>query len=225
MKLIIPGQPIAKQRARTLHRGNKTWSYNPQYKEELKYKLALKREIDENGLHFELDDFIHLNILFYVSPPISSPTRFKMHCMWNLEHPTKFDCDNAIKWVCDASNEILYNDDRQIISISATKQYSNTPRTEIDIMTIHKFNLDENSLKVLSHFDPNKLSEFISDAQKIAQLNPQDINQLQGINKENFLSFSSSLITDFAMRYGDELKKIKSHNDKSIKNRIGKPIC
>jgi Holliday junction resolvase RusA-like endonuclease len=41
-----------------------------------------------------------------------------------LKYP-KGDLDNYVKLVLDALNRILYHDDKQIVSLHASKQYSN----------------------------------------------------------------------------------------------------
>lgn len=51
--------------------------------------------------------------------------------------PTKKpDLDNIMKCVTDALNEIAYQDDKQIVSASIEKYYSEEPRVEVAIMEI-----------------------------------------------------------------------------------------
>lgn len=51
--------------------------------------------------------------------------------------PTKKpDIDNVIKVIADALNGVAYDDDKQIIDVSARKVYSETPRVDVRIRII-----------------------------------------------------------------------------------------
>lgn len=47
------------------------------------------------------------------------------------------DLDNIQKSVFDALNKIAYVDDKQIVQISASKMWSNQPRTEVVLTGVH----------------------------------------------------------------------------------------
>ena len=53
-----------------------------------------------------------------------SYTKKKIQAIINGEiKPAKPDCDNVIKGICDGCNKIIFKDDVQIYSITATKSY------------------------------------------------------------------------------------------------------
>jgi Holliday junction resolvase RusA-like endonuclease len=45
----------------------------------------------------------------------------------------KPDADNIMKAIADALNGIAYKDDSQIVNVTITKWYSDTPRVEVAI--------------------------------------------------------------------------------------------
>ena len=45
MKLVIPGQPLAKARAKAMQKGSKRWKYDPQENEKISMKWKLKSEM------------------------------------------------------------------------------------------------------------------------------------------------------------------------------------
>ena len=70
----------------------------------------------------------------YVRLPIpkSHSKKRLQACLEGLERPiTKPDLDNVIKAAGDAINGIIFKDDRQIVSIHATKKYDANPGIEI----------------------------------------------------------------------------------------------
>lgn len=225
MKIIIPGNPIPWKRTKSFFKNNKMWSYNTQKIQKNHIKSIILQEIDQKALKFELENFLFLSYHFYVLPPLSRCIQNKAHCMWHLEHPTKFDLDNCIKMYNDCFNNLIYNDDRQIISIHATKQYSNNPRTEITIMPFQNLQLDSNTLSVLGIFDPQKLMEFISDAQKISKIPIENMETLEIHSNGQFLNNTASILIDFSLKYASELTKIKKNVTKTEFNCTAKPIC
>ena len=121
-RIVIPGNPIPQPR----HRISGNRRYIPKkhlihaYKQFI--QLQAKKSIKE-----PMGSPIILNVTFYIRQPKTC----------NRTYPTvRPDLDNYMKGVMDALNGILYYDDSQIIRIIATKQYSNEPRTVINIHEI-----------------------------------------------------------------------------------------
>ena len=57
---------------------------------------------------------VHLDFIFSFARP-KKPSR---------PYPGRSDLDNLIKGICDSANKILFDDDSQVVSISARKQYA-----------------------------------------------------------------------------------------------------
>lgn len=61
---------------------------------------------------------LSIALTFFIRPPKRKVRDFPS---------VKPDLDNFVKGVCDAANEILWDDDAQVCEISAAKIYSETP--------------------------------------------------------------------------------------------------
>jgi Holliday junction resolvase RusA-like endonuclease len=120
---ILPGKPIPLQRHRTAN-GH---AYDPQKKEKLYTGLQLRQIHGDRPLH---TGPLQLTVTFYFKPPQNNKK------LLNTYHFSKPDTDNCIKYICDASQDILFHNDSQIAQIIATKLYSQDERTEFIIVPL-----------------------------------------------------------------------------------------
>jgi len=125
MRFIILGKPIAWARPRL--RINKFW--DSQKKNKLDYSLILESQRTTKEV---LMGPLSLTIEFHMPIPSSIP-KTKQQGMDGMIHTSRPDLDNMIKFVADACNQILYNDDAQIAFIQAKKVYSLEPKTIIEL--------------------------------------------------------------------------------------------
>ena len=128
--ITIPGQPQGKARARTVNRNGITRTYTPQKTSDYESLIALCYKAQGGGYHpYEP---IQLHIQAYYEIPKSWSRKIMAAAINGERLPAvKPDCDNVIKIVADALNGIAYRDDKQIISVSMTKYYSQEPRLEL----------------------------------------------------------------------------------------------
>lgn len=54
----------------------------------------------------------------------------------NQVHPGKPDLDNVAKAVLDALNGVVYQDDKQVIRLTATKRYGSAPMVEVFVYEV-----------------------------------------------------------------------------------------
>jgi Holliday junction resolvase RusA-like endonuclease len=129
--VTIRGNPIAKKRPRFVRRGKFVGTYNCQETEEGKFKWELLSQIGEMK---PLEVPIRLTCRFFM--PIPASISNKKRALYEgcaVAHTKKPDLDNLIKFVKDCGNGVLWKDDSQIISITASKAYHPSPATEIRI--------------------------------------------------------------------------------------------
>lgn len=130
LKIIIPGNPIAKKRPRFARRGKFVTTYNPQVSEEGKFIVMMQTQL--NG-HQPIPKGtpIQLQCFFNMPVPDSMPKKYRDI----RPHTKKPDLDNMIKFVKDCANGILWADDSQVFSVHASKEYAHktNPSTEIII--------------------------------------------------------------------------------------------
>jgi len=132
IKLVIPGVPIPKARPRFARRGKFVQTYNCQEKEERYFRDICRLQTAHEPISKDIS--IHLNCRFYM--PIPESWTKKKHAELKsvgISHIKKPDVDNMIKFVKDCLNGLVWHDDSQVTSLSAEKEYSYNPRTEIII--------------------------------------------------------------------------------------------
>lgn len=69
--------------------------------------------------------------MVFVMPIPESWSKKKRWDALNKAHMTKPDLDNLIKGCTDALNGVVWQDDKQIVSVEATKVYGFEPRIEL----------------------------------------------------------------------------------------------
>lgn len=129
--LIIHGKPIAKKRPRFVRRGKFVGTYNCQETEEGKFKWDLLAQVGEMK---PIETAIHLTCRFFMPIPESvSKKKRVLYVGCAMPHVKKPDLDNLVKFVKDCANGVLWRDDSQVISLTASKAYHPEPGTEIII--------------------------------------------------------------------------------------------
>jgi Holliday junction resolvase RusA-like endonuclease len=127
MKLIIPGEPCAKQRPKfgngRTYTPEKTVNYETLVRQ---LYIQATKEYHEGALR------LIVNAFFSIPKSTSKKNREKM--LQGIIRPTKRpDWDNIGKIVSDALNTIAYHDDSYIVDARVRKWYSDTPRVEVEI--------------------------------------------------------------------------------------------
>ena len=135
----VPGEPVAKGRPRAVVMPgggppNKrirmvTPEKTRQYEEHVRAYATLAM-----AEHGELTGPLAVDLTFVLKRP--KRLMRKKDPIWRLPHTGRPDLDNLIKSVCDGMNGTLYEDDAQIVEISALKLYAGKgedPHVEIRV--------------------------------------------------------------------------------------------
>lgn len=131
-QLTIDGVPVAKGRPRLGRYGTYTPKKTQEYEEYVKMCWVAKY-----GSIQPSEQSLEVNIVFYLPIPKSVNKKQRAEMLdGRIKHTKKPDIDNLIKSVLDALNGIAYSDDSKIIKVAAEKQYSEKPRTEIQISEV-----------------------------------------------------------------------------------------
>lgn len=221
MKIVIQGDPIPKARARHFQRGKRTITYDPQHEEKNHVRYLFQKEMrrafdsDIKQIAMEASNLaygklFHLSIHFYLPVNDSDSEAQRNAKLWGLEPCNKKpDCSNMLKFYEDAANEILYPDDSMIVSGDFKKSFDKNPRTEINIMTKKELKLNEKAQGILKVFGPDKLKEFLTDVLLLTRIHPQEVDEADRDDRELWLTSAACLLSDFAIKYADSLKKIR----------------
>lgn len=130
IKLIIPGNPVAKARPRVSKFGTHNTEKTVNYETLIKELFIISRQKKLEGmLKMELDCYFKI-------PKKTSKVKTTKMLNDEIRPVVRPDIDNIIKIICDGLNGLAYKDDSQIVDIDAGKYYSDTPRVEINIMSI-----------------------------------------------------------------------------------------
>lgn len=130
MKIVIIGEPRGKQRPRFNMRTGTT--YTPS--ETVAYEKAVHAAYYEAGGNEETKchGAVELLIKAYYGIPKTAPKSAKDMMLQGLRKPNrKPDIDNVIKIVMDGLTGAAYDDDKQVVSVSAMKIYGGEPRVEV----------------------------------------------------------------------------------------------
>ena len=137
IKITIPIEPVEQARPRAVRMRRGVRLYDPakvkKYKDQLAARVRQLLPIDEPLTTGPLD--VRLKFYRHIQQSISKKERELR--LSGAHRPTvKPDTDNYIKSTLDALNGLLWSDDNQIVDLSASKFYSDSPRVEIEVREI-----------------------------------------------------------------------------------------
>ena len=120
----VDANPVGKQRARYVKRGNFVQAYTPE-KTRTYETLIRDAAIEAMGTSEPLETPVTLYLYIRVPIPKSHSKKKVEACLNGLDQPIKKpDASNILKSVEDGMNGIVYKDDSQIINLHVTKVYS-----------------------------------------------------------------------------------------------------
>lgn len=130
MLIEIPGKPIALQR----HRHHAGGTFDPQKREKEFYAVYVQSTFREPPL----EEALAVQIDYIYVPPKSWSKKKKEAAMGAMKISTP-DLSNLVKFTEDALNGVLWEDDKQIVALKASKCYGECEKT---ILKVEK--VDEN---------------------------------------------------------------------------------
>lgn len=136
IELVIEGEPIGKGRPRVTNRGSFAHAYTPSKTKNYE-RLIQNTFLSKYNYEDILQGPIEANIVAYFPIPSSVSKKKQSLLLNNFEkHTKKPDIDNVVKSVFDALNNLAFEDDSNIIRVSAKKLYSTNPRVELELKEV-----------------------------------------------------------------------------------------
>jgi len=133
VEFTVYGNPTAKGRPKFARRGNFVAAYTPKKTADNAKIISGEAMVAMLGRK-PLECALKCVISFYMPIPKSTSKKDVAKMLsGEIRHIKKPDLDNLVKQTTDGMNGIVYIDDAQIIWLSASKHYSDNPRTEIII--------------------------------------------------------------------------------------------
>jgi len=240
MKIVIPGPPVPKMRARFFKKGISIHSYDPQHADKNHTKnymmLQVRRAMNDKdkktaieATDLSLNSLFSIEMHFHLPIPKMEARSKKNSKLCGFDRcNTKPDLDNLEKFYLDCANGILFHDDRMIISLQSKKTYSENPRTEIHILPIKQVSLPDKAKKIITTFEPDQLKEFLSDANSFREFCFEDLEKMNDKDKEKWFLDTASQLSFFVRKHGETLKKLNKYKDFDEENEKfshGKTLC
>jgi len=130
LTLILDGKPQALQRHRSLIRDGRIVCYDPsisQKAEAVKQILSQLAYKVEDKFAIRAIEYLSIDFVFCFKYPFKK-NRSNAH--FNSKRP---DIDNLVKFYLDVMQEILFDDDKKVVDLSAKKIYSETEKIIITL--------------------------------------------------------------------------------------------
>lgn len=125
----VPGEPQGKGRHRSTRTGH---IYTP--KKTAVYENLVKMEYIRQCNHYFGEAPVEVHIKALLAIPSSAPKKRKMEMLLGRLLPTKKpDISNITKAIEDGLNGIAYKDDAQIVDLTVSKRYAETPGVVVTI--------------------------------------------------------------------------------------------
>lgn len=215
MKLTIPGNPIAKKRAKHAKRGNLTITYDPQQKEKLDVKAKLCALLDTyyspNEEVKKISEAHYLKVCFTFCLPIpaSDSKNIQSEKLWGFQFPaTKPDIDNLEKFYLDCANGILWSDDRKVVELSSKKIYGKQTYVKIEIEEKKGFSMTERWSEIIKCFTPDELDIFLHDANNLGVYSTTDQFYASDEIKKEYLETVAGFIAIFVANHAEKIKRL-----------------
>ena len=132
ISITIPGEPVAKGRARAFIRHGHIGHYTPEKtaRYESLVKLAALQAMTGQA---PIEGPVLLIIRAFMTIPVSWSKKKQLAASsGEVAHTKRPDLDNILKSIKDGLNQVVWKDDAQVIAVCASKSYG-TPRVEVEI--------------------------------------------------------------------------------------------
>jgi len=248
MIIELVGDPIPKARHRYFIRHGAICSYDPQEeaKNATRHLLAAKfrdqlnhedRKISIEASNLTRSNVFKVDLYFGLPIPKSATQSERSLLLWIGEANTKPDVDNLAKFYLDCANGILWPDDKQVVSLTVKKSFTDKPKTVIKIEGTRIMTLHSSIEGILKIMDPAEFLEFTIDVLNAYEdfckdFTPDKIRD--GIptdaDRQEYATRAALLLSRLADTHADKLKKIKTKYPNfwkewtGIQNKIAKGL-
>lgn len=131
-RVVLDGQPVAKERPRFSVRGGFARAYTPAKTRSYEDRLRMVAEVEMDHARL-FDGALEVCVEAVLTIPKSwSRKRRDMAAVGRIRPTGRLDVDNIAKSL-DALNGVVWKDDGQIVRLFVMKRYGNEPRLQITV--------------------------------------------------------------------------------------------
>jgi len=130
LRFTVPGQPVAKGRARSAVRGGRVVHYTPVKTMDYERRVRLAAQ--------DAMEVLGRDVLIAGAVSVRLVATFEIPASWSKAkrsaadmHTIKPDLDNVVKAVFDGCNNAVWLDDCQVCALDASKGYGTVPGVEV----------------------------------------------------------------------------------------------
>lgn len=133
---IVPGVAVGKGRPKFARRGNFVTAYTPEKTASYENLVKLAAHRAMNGRE-TIAVAVSCAITIEVEPAPSWSNKKRMAALSGDIRPTsKPDLDNVAKGILDAMNDIVFKDDKQVVSLTISKRYSEQSMASVEVVAL-----------------------------------------------------------------------------------------
>lgn len=133
---VIPGTPVGKGRPKFSRQGAFVRAYTPEKTAAYENLVKVKAEQAMAGRPL-IEGPVEVSIRLIVTPPASWSQKKQREALDGRIFPTtKPDWDNCGKAICDAMNEIVFKDDKQVVDAHVSKRYGQVARAAVEVRAL-----------------------------------------------------------------------------------------
>ncbi|HWH86175.1 MAG TPA: RusA family crossover junction endodeoxyribonuclease [Pseudomonas sp.] len=136
VSFVVPGEPVGKGRPKVSTIGGHARMYTPTKTANYEGKIAMVAQQAMTGRELIAGPVLmELRILLPVAASWSK--KKTAEALAGEVMPTKKpDADNVLKAICDGINGIVFKDDVQVVNVSMSKRFSETPGVLVRVVPL-----------------------------------------------------------------------------------------
>lgn len=136
VSFIVPGEAVGKGRPRVSTVGGHARMFTPTKTANYETLIAMAAQQAMNGRDLIAGPVL-MEMKIFVSVAASWSKKKTAEALQGLVMPTKKpDADNVLKAICDGINGIVFKDDVQVVNVSLSKRFSETPGVLVRVVPL-----------------------------------------------------------------------------------------
>ena len=136
VSFVVPGEAVGKGRPRVTTIGGQARMFTPTKTANYETLIALAAQQAMNGRDL-IAGPVMVEMKIFVSVAQSWSKKKTTEALQGLVMPTKKpDADNVLKAICDGINGIVFKDDVQVVNVSLSKRFGETPGVLVRVVPL-----------------------------------------------------------------------------------------